>query len=130
MSSAHAEQAEISRGEEEIARGPFVERLPLIAPSIQAKVETALHAMMPNGFCIIDHEVTDWASITFSGTRHEVRLHFHNSRRAEMFAARLPDHNWCIEGQLVADACVRAVHPCANGATILTAVLLLLDEVE
>jgi hypothetical protein len=83
---------------------------------------------------LISHEETAWASITFSGTRHSLMLEF-DGREAveagEQFIADLPDHEFRIPGQLVADATVRAVDHLFAGTgerMTVTAVLLLLEE--
>lgn len=55
------------------------------------------------------HRETPWASITFSGWRHDMRLNFGGEEgiaAAERFVDRLSDHEFAIPGQLVADATV------------------------
>jgi hypothetical protein len=61
---------------------------------------------------LIRHTERAWASITFSGTRHAMRLAFAGPeavRAGEAFIAALPDHEFAIPRQLVADATVIAV---------------------
>lgn len=61
---------------------------------------------------IISHRETPWASITFSGARHAVVLRFAGSDATsdgEAFVAMLPDHEFGLRGQLVADASVTRV---------------------
>lgn len=89
---------------------------------------------LANGACeVMTHEETAWSSITFTGTRHEVVLDF-DGREAveagEVFIAELPDHEFRIPGQLVADASVREVDHRfgADERMIVTCVLLLLEE--
>ncbi len=82
---------------------------------------------------ILSHRETPWASITFSGTRHEVMLDFSGPEAVaagERFIAALPDHEFTIPGQLVADATVsEASHAILPEPRLLvTATLLLLDE--
>ena len=83
---------------------------------------------------VLSHEEKPWASITFSGTRHEVMLDFDGREAVEVgeeFIAALPDHEFTLPGQLVADATVReAEHTFAgeNERLVVTAVLLLLEE--
>lgn len=58
---------------------------------------------------IIHHKETAWASITFSGKRHELRLRFAGTNAAaegEKLIAALPDHEFNIAGKIVADATV------------------------
>ena len=53
-----------------------------------------------------------WASITFAGTRHTVSMCFSGIAAVEggeALIALLPDHEFAIPGQLVADATVIAV---------------------
>lgn len=74
-----------------------------------------------------------WASITFEGARFTVELAFTGEEAVsagELFIATLPDHEFAIPGQLVADATVTAVDhalaPCAHLAV--TCELLLLKD--
>ncbi|MBV7266618.1 hypothetical protein KCG45_10550 [Erythrobacter sp. WH131] len=83
---------------------------------------------------LLSHEDTPWASITFSGARHEVMLDFDGKLAVavgEDFIANLPDHEFRIPGQLVAEATVREVDHRFGGEDermVVTAVLLLLEE--
>lgn len=55
------------------------------------------------------HSERSWASITFAGTRHLVELTFEGDEAVEAgecFIAFLPEHEFAIPGQLVADAAV------------------------
>lgn len=56
---------------------------------------------------IITHTEKAWASITFAGTRHGISLVFVGEdavEAGERFVAILPEHEFAIPGQLVADA--------------------------
>jgi len=82
---------------------------------------------------LLSHGETPWASITFSGTRHRVELLFRGAEAVEAgecFIAFLPEHEFAIPGQLVADAAVTDVaHRLLPEPELrLTAELLLLDE--
>ena len=58
---------------------------------------------------VIAHTEKSWASITFSGARHTLALLFAGDEAVEAgerFIAALPDHEFAIPGQLVADAAV------------------------
>lgn len=58
------------------------------------------------------HAERSWASVTFSGTRHTMVLTFTGPESVlagEAFIAALPDHEFSIPRQLVADAAVNAV---------------------
>ncbi|TRD12237.1 hypothetical protein FGU71_10430 [Erythrobacter insulae] len=83
---------------------------------------------------LLSHEEKAWASITFSGTRHELMLDFDGKESAaagENFIANLPEHEFHIPGQLVAEATIREVDHSFSGddeRMVVTAVLLLLEE--
>ena len=82
---------------------------------------------------LLRHSERAWASATFSGTRHTVVLAFTGTEAVlagEHFIACLPEHEFAIPRQLVADAAIVRVEHCALPALKLTveAELLLLDE--
>ena len=61
---------------------------------------------------ILAHSEKSWASITFAGTRHRLDLAFAGAdavEAAENVIAYLPEHEFAIPGQLVADAAVTSV---------------------
>ncbi|MEQ8826543.1 MAG: hypothetical protein RIC82_02040, partial [Parvibaculum sp.] len=97
------------------------------------RVREALMTLAQGKASLLTHEETAWASITFSGTRHEVRLDFEGAdavAAGEEFIDELPEHEFRIPGQLVADATVREVDHRfgADERLVVTAVLLLLEE--
>lgn len=56
---------------------------------------------------LVRHNERSWASVTFSGTRHTIVLAFTGAEAVdagEVFAASLPDHEFAIPRQIVADA--------------------------
>ncbi|WP_435417142.1 hypothetical protein WAB17_09615 [Parerythrobacter aurantius] len=58
------------------------------------------------------HAETAWASITFAGTRHRLRIAFEGEAAVEAgedLVAALPEHEFAIPRQLVADATVCGV---------------------
>ncbi|HEX4846869.1 MAG TPA: hypothetical protein VFV30_01885 [Novosphingobium sp.] len=72
----------------------------------------ALLELAGNQAELISHAERAWASVTFSGTRHHVRLRFvgaHSISAGERFIDALPDHEFSIPRQLVADAAVLSV---------------------
>jgi hypothetical protein len=81
---------------------------------------------------IIGHDEKSWASITFAGTRHRVELEFVGAdavQAGELFIAFLPEHEFAIHGQLVADAAVTAVdHRLEPPRMVVSCELLLLEE--
>jgi len=61
---------------------------------------------------LISHGERPWASATFHGTRHTITLLFNDKEAAtaaDEFIAALPEHEFTIGGQLVADAVVSEV---------------------
>jgi hypothetical protein len=111
------------------------------APSFRARVRrttadrvrAALMALTGGAGTLITHEEKAWASITFAGTRHEVVLEFCGADAVvggEELIERLPDHEFRIPGQLVADATITKVDHRFGAMERLevTAVLLLLEE--
>ena len=98
------------------------------------RVREAILTLAEGSADLLTHEESAWSSITFSGTRHEMMLDFNGARAVavgEEFIANLPDHEFRIPGQLVADATVRCVdHRFGEDERmVVTAVLLLLEEV-
>jgi hypothetical protein len=81
---------------------------------------------------ILNHDEKSWASITFAGTRHRLELLFEGAeavQAGELFLAYLPEHEFAIPGQLVADAAVTAVdHRLDPPRMQVSCELLLLEE--
>lgn len=81
---------------------------------------------------VLSHAESAWASITFAGTRHKVVLEFRGAdavEAGECFIAFLPEHEFALPGQLVADAAVVEVdHQLQPPLMRVTAELLLLEE--
>ena len=81
---------------------------------------------------LVRHSDRSWASVTFSGTRHSVVIAFtgHDAIQAgERFIAVLPDYEFTIPRQLVADATVlRADHTVLPQPRLEVEVQLLLLE--
>jgi len=82
---------------------------------------------------LVSHGERPWASATFSGSRHTVVLTFAGAgaqAAGEAFIAALPEHEFTLPGQLVADATVAAVNHAMLPEPVLTveAELLLLDD--
>ncbi len=81
---------------------------------------------------IVAHNEKSWASVTFAGARHRLVLEFEDEegiKAGEMFIALLPEHEFAIPGQIVADATVTEVdHRLDPPRMQVTCELLLLDE--
>jgi hypothetical protein len=96
-------------------------------------LHTALLGLAQDKAEILSHSEKAWASVTFAGTRHRVELRFCGAEAVEAgecFIALLPEHEFAIPGQLVADAAVTDVeHKLLPQPEMhLTAELLLLEE--
>lgn len=83
---------------------------------------------------LVSHAERPWASVTFSGTRHTVRLAFAGAdavAAGERLIDALPEHEFAIPRQLVADAAVLAVtHTALPEPRLEVEIeLLLLDDV-
>lgn len=101
--------------------------------SLADRVRSALLLITGGAGTILSHEEKAWASITFSGTRHAVVLEFCGAEAVaagEELIECLPDHEFAIPGQLVADATITKVDHRFGAMERLeiTAVLLLLEE--
>ena len=82
---------------------------------------------------LVSHGERPWASATFSGSRHSVVLTFTGAgaqTAGEAFIASLPEHEFTLPGQLVADATVVSVDHAMLPEPVLTveAELLLLED--
>ena len=78
------------------------------------------------------HREKSWASITFAGARHTLDLVFEGAQAVEAgerFIAELPNHEFAIPGQLVAEATVAAVdHQLDPPCMTVTCEVLLLED--
>ncbi len=82
---------------------------------------------------LLRHAERPWASATFSGTRHTIALRFSGEAAedaGEAFMALLPEHEFELTGQLVADAAITSVvHDLVPESRLTVEVeLLLLEE--
>jgi len=114
--------------------------LPIGAPAalrprrtLADRVRSGLMEITAGAGTVVAHEEKAWASITFAGTRHEVVLEFCGGdavAAGEELIERLPDHEFTIPRQLVADAAITKVDHRFGAMERLevTAVLLLLEE--
>ncbi|MFA7597173.1 MAG: hypothetical protein WCY92_12550 [Novosphingobium sp.] len=76
------------------------------------RLREAIAALAGPGGEILDHAESSWASITFSGTRHRLNLRFSGMEgieAGESFIEALPEHEFAIPRQLVADASIGSV---------------------
>ena len=99
-------------------------------PSVRLREQ--LLALADGKGTLLSHDEKAWASVTFAGTRHRAQLAFEGAEAVdagECFIAFLPEHEFAIAGQLVADAAVTAVdHWLEPPRMVVTCELLLLEE--
>ena len=98
-----------------------------------ARLRQALTTLADGYGRILSHEEKSWASATFAGTRHRLQMEFEDDTSiaaGERWIALLPDHEFTLPGQLVADAAIVAVdHEMVPTQRLrVTAELLLLEE--
>ncbi|WP_296677744.1 hypothetical protein [Novosphingobium sp.] len=94
---------------------------------------SALLRLGEGGAELVSHAERAWASVTFSGSRHTVRFTFTGLEAieaGERFIDALPEHEFAIPRQLVADAAIVSVIHTALPQPMLEVEveLLLLDE--
>lgn len=98
----------------------------------RGRLREALLALAGGKASIVSHTEKSWASITFAGARHRLELAFEGAEAVEageLFIAFLPEHEFAIPGQVVADAAVTAVdHRLAPPRMLVSCELLLLEE--
>lgn len=101
--------------------------------SKRRQLEKQLKALCDGHGTVLVHREKAWASITFQGARHELLLRFDGEEAVaagtRMIAA-LPDHEFTISGQLVADATVTFAeeHTPPEPLLAVTIELLLLED--
>ena len=98
-----------------------------------ARLRDALLELAAGEASILSHSEKSSASITCAGTRHRFELAFNGEaavQAGELFIVFLPEHEFMLPGQLVADAAVTAVdHRLAPEPKMLVSVeLLVLDD--
>jgi hypothetical protein len=100
------------------------------SPAIRLREQ--LLALARGQAAVLAHEEKAWASVTFAGARHRAQLAFEGAEAVEAgecFITFLPEHEFTIPGQLVADAAVIEVdHRLDPPLMRVTCELLLLDE--
>ncbi|MBO9602671.1 MAG: hypothetical protein J7496_09220 [Novosphingobium sp.] len=101
--------------------------------STSDRLRAALQALGGGQMRIASHRETAWASITFAGTRHRLDVLFEGVEgvaAGETFIEALPEHEFAIRGQLVADAAVMEVDHCLTPEPRLAVAveLLLLED--
>ena len=81
---------------------------------------------------LLRHSESPWASVTFSGSRHAMALAFSGNEAVaagEAFIAALPEHEFTVARQIVADAAVVSVdHVLLPEPKVMVEIELLLVE--
>ena len=91
----------------------------------------ALLALAEGKATILTQHEKSWASITFAGARHQIELLFEGPeavQAGELFIAVLPEHEFALPGQLVADAAVTAVDHRLEPPRMVVSIEMLLVE--
>ena len=97
------------------------------------QVLSAVMELAGNQAELLRHAESPWASVTFSGSRHAMALAFSGSKAVaagEAFITALPEHEFSVPRQIVADAAVVSVeHVLLPEAKLMVEIeLLLLEE--
>lgn len=96
------------------------------------RLRDALLKLAGDNARIVRHEEKSWASITFAGMKHRLTLVFEGQDAVdagEYFIALLPDHEFTIPGQLVAEATINGVEQRMEPPLLeVRAEVLMLDE--
>lgn len=111
---------------------PAAKKAPRQRKGPREKLAEALQSLAQGKARIISHSEKSWASITFAGARHRVELEFAGDaavEAGECFIVFLPEHEFAIPGQLVADAAITAVdHILEPPRMVVTCEILMLEE--
>jgi hypothetical protein len=89
----------------------------------------ALARLMPEAELSVEHD-RPWHSLTFAGTQlclSAIVAGDKHTEIAEAFASALPDHEFCLNGQIAADIAVTS-RQTSTGETRLIIDVLLLDD--
>jgi hypothetical protein len=73
-----------------------------------------------------EHRGTAWASATFTGMRHVMRLRFEGEQAvatAHWLVRILPEHEFALFGHLVADIAITDTHRRSEGAPSMTLII-------
>lgn len=102
-------------------------------PRSTDRLANALMALTDHHARIVEHREIPWASVTFCGQRHALRLQFTGTAAiaaGEALIAILPDHEFVIPGKIVADAAITEVchRTLPDESLELSLELLLLDD--
>lgn len=124
--------ADFAAGLAAAPRTPTLRRPRAAQRSTGDRLREALLMLGDHRAQVITHSEKAWASITFAGARHSLALLFAGAEgveAGERFIAALPEHEFAIPGQLVADATItEAEHRLLPTARLVVQCELLLLE--
>ena len=108
-------------------------RAPHARRTASDRLRDALDQLAGGHARIASHAERAWASITFAGTRHRLELLFEGERAVEAgerFIEALPEHEFALPRQLVADASVCEADHCLSPdpRLAITVEMLLLED--
>lgn len=97
------------------------------------RLKAALLALTGHRAQILDHREEPWASVTFTGARHQLTMLFQGEdsvMAGEAFIALLDEHEFTIPNRLVADAVIDEVHHriCPDPRLVVRCEVLLLED--
>ena len=114
-------QARVMEHVEAQQRGAFFDKLPPRPKRTLAQsLRWELLKLADGCADFTDHVETGWASVTFEGTRHVIRMTISDPVALGRFLSELPEHQFHIPGQLVADVSAR----CDGGEVVVTIIAL------
>ena len=90
-------------------------------PDAATLIERALIAQALAAGCRVEIAASDsrrWASATFIGARHAIRLSCARSAALETWLSELPEADFALRGHLVADLTVERVHREGDAVTV------------
>jgi hypothetical protein len=93
---------------------------------VATQLERALIASAEAAGCpvsIAEADLTRWASVTFTGARHMLKLTGAASAALTRWIAALPETEFALRGHLVADLSVEAVRRAGAAVTVMLEVL-------
>lgn len=73
-----------------------------------------------------EHRGTSWASATFTGMRHVMRLRFEGAQAvatAHWLVRTVPEHEFALSGHLVADIAITESHRRSEGEPSMTLII-------
>jgi hypothetical protein len=86
-------------------------------PDAATQLVRALERSGP-GVTVARHDSTPWASVTFAGARHRLRIEAPLTPGFDRWLAELPAAEFALRGHLVADRAIGSIEHCDGRATV------------